>query len=142
MLSLTENILKEIKNHCRKEYPKEACGILAGRKPVVGKVYHMKNVSETSGSYYFMDPEEQLKVFKEIRNSGLEMLAVYHSHPHSQAYPSESDREAAFYPEAAYVIVSLKDPAEPELRAFRIIRDNIEEEKIVQEGDNANGSKT
>jgi protein-tyrosine-phosphatase len=91
----------------------------------------MTNTSDNPETCYFMKPEEQLKVFKEMRQSGIEMLGIYHSHSQSPAYPSQRDCEMAFYPEVDYVIISLKDYNNPEIRAFKIIEGRIEEENIV-----------
>ena len=53
---------------------------------------------------------------------GEELAAIYHSHPASQAYPSPTDRAEAHYPDAVYVLVSLRT-AEPEIEAWRIAGD-------------------
>lgn len=103
---------------------------MAGRGNRVEKVYAMTNASQSPRDSYFMDPREQFKVMKDIRKEGLEMIGIYHSHPGSEAYPSAKDIELAFYPEAAYVIVSLKSGGAPELRAFRVIEGKIAEEEI------------
>jgi len=117
--------------HAKREAPNEACGILAGtagEKKEVKKIYQMKN-NDRSAATFFMDPKEQLKVMKEIRNSGLSMIGIYHSHLESESYPSSHDVKLAFYPEASYVIVSIKD--NPVIRSFKIVKGRIEEEKIV-----------
>ncbi len=160
MLYLTKEQYLTIIEHAKLEYPKEACGIIAGKivhgpqsmvykqvdEPkgstpneakgsipvgVVTKVYKMTNISESPQTCYFMNPEEQLKVFKEIRQLGIEMLGIYHSHSTVSAYPSSRDVELAYYPEADYVIISLKNFDTPEVRAFKIIEGKIKEEKIV-----------
>ncbi|MCM8787422.1 MAG: Mov34/MPN/PAD-1 family protein, partial [Candidatus Omnitrophica bacterium] len=101
------------------------------------KVYKMTNVSENPETCYFMNPEEQLKVFKEMRKLGLEMIGIYHSHANSPAYPSQRDCELAFYPEADYLIISCSFNIqrsmfnEPEVRAFKITEGKIQEEKII-----------
>lgn len=120
--------INQIIEHCRSCYPKEACGILAGKRGVVDKVYPMINVSENPIHCYFMDPKEQLKVFKEIRNEGLELVGIYHSHAYVDAYPSKRDVELAYYPDASYIIVSFKDINKPSIRSFKIREGNIEEE--------------
>lgn len=129
MLILKREFLQQILNQCRKEFPNECCGILAGRDTTVKKVYAMTN-TDKSPTTYFMDAKEQLKVMKEIRNSGLEMLGIYHSHVASPAYPSAQDVKMAFYPEASYVIISLKDKNNPQIKSFRIIEGKIEEEEL------------
>jgi proteasome lid subunit RPN8/RPN11 len=77
-----------------------------------------------------MDPKEQLKVTKEIRNGGLEMIGIYHSHVASPARPSAHDIEMAFYPEVSYVIVSLKDKVNPSARSFKITEKKVTEEEL------------
>ena len=130
MIYLITDNYQEIIKHCQKEYPKEVCGILAGKENKISKVYEMANISESPETCYLMNPEEQLKVFKEMRNLGIEMLGIYHSHSSSFAYPSRRDCEMVFYPEVDYVIISLKDYNNPDVRAFKIIEGKIEEEKI------------
>ncbi|MBI5144117.1 MAG: M67 family metallopeptidase, partial [Candidatus Omnitrophica bacterium] len=108
MIILKTEFLERIIRQSKRELPDEACGILAGRDGRVEKVYEMTN-ADKSPSTFFMDAKEQLKAIKDMRNLGLEMVAIYHSHIASQAYPSSHDVELAFYPEVSYVILSLKD---------------------------------
>ena len=106
--------------HAKKGFPNEACGILAGpsKNPAVTDFFPMKNMDEASISY-FMDPKEQLLVFKKMRLTGTDMRGIFHSHVASEAYPSQKDVRLAFYPEASYLIVSLSDMKKPVLRSFR-----------------------
>lgn len=115
--------------HAIREFPDEACGILAGKSGKAEKVYEMTNTDKTAATF-FMDAKEQFKVMKEIRNSGLEMVGIYHSHVASEAYPSSHDVEMAFYPEVSYVIVSLVDKDKPDIRSFKIKEGKIEEEEL------------
>lgn len=130
MLYLTRKQVEELAEHSKRESPNEACGILAGREGKVKKVYRMAN-TDKSPVTFFMDSKEQLEVMKEIRNLGLEMVGIYHSHLATEAYPSARDVELAFYPEVSHVIVSIKDRNNPSIRSFRIVEGKIEEEKIV-----------
>ncbi|MCM8768049.1 MAG: Mov34/MPN/PAD-1 family protein [Candidatus Omnitrophica bacterium] len=131
MIYLTKEQFRDITQHAKDSYPKEACGILAGINGKVEKVYKMTNISDNPESCYFMKPEEQLKVFKEMRKIQIEMIGIYHSHSNTPAYPSQRDCELAFYPEVDYVIISLKDFDCPEIRSFKIIEGKIKEEKII-----------
>lgn len=127
---INEKDLNEIFEHVKNEHPKEACGILAGKENKITRVYNMKNTSDNPATCYFMDSKEQLKVFKEIRQENLEMLAIYHSHTNTAAYPSKMDIDLAFYPDAFYVIISLADFEDPEIKFFKITDGNIIEEDI------------
>ncbi len=129
MISLKKDDYEIIVAQCLRELPDEACGILAGKDGEVKKVFIMAN-AQKSPENFFMDGKEQLKVTKEIRGLGLEMLGIYHSHVASQAYPSAHDVAMAFYPEVSYVIVSIKDTGNPSIRSFKIVDGRISEEEV------------
>ena len=119
MLSLSKALYEEMIAHCTRDYPKEACGILAGREGVVEQVYPMTNV-EDSPIGYSMDPKEQLAVEKQMRSGKQQMVGIYHSHTASPAYPSSVDASLAISPDISYVLVSLRDQARPEVKSYRI----------------------
>ena len=129
MLILKKDSFEQIVSQCLREFPNEACGILVGKGQNVHKVYEMRNADKSPESF-FMEPKEQLNILKEIRNLGLEMLGIYHSHVASEAYPSSRDVELAFYPEVSYVIITIKDKNNPRLRSFKIQEGNIVEEQV------------
>ena len=131
MLIIKKEFRDEIIKHARLASPSEVCGILSGGGGKADKIYKMKNTSDKPEICYFMDPKEQLQVMKEIRSSGKEMVGIYHSHTESEAYPSARDLELAFYPDAYYIIISLKDNKNPSIRAFRIVEGKISEEEII-----------
>jgi [CysO sulfur-carrier protein]-S-L-cysteine hydrolase len=64
-------------------------------------------------------------------DQGWELWGIYHSHTHSEAYPSETDRRLAFYPEARYLVLSLQEREAPVLRSFFISEDGVDEEELV-----------
>lgn len=130
MLYLSKQNANDIIQHSIKESPNEACGILAGKEGRVEKVYTMAN-TDKSAATFFMDPKEQLKVMKEVRNLDLEMVGIYHSHLATEAYPSAHDMELAYYPEVSYVIASIKDKDNPKIRSFKIENGRINEEEVV-----------
>ena len=127
MLYLNKGQADKVIEHSKRESPNEACGILAGKDGNVEKVYRMINADKSSKTF-FMEPKEQLNIMKEIRNLGLEMVGIYHSHIETEAYPSAHDVELAYYPETSYVIVSIKD--KPSIRSFKIIDGKIAEEEL------------
>lgn len=130
MLELTQQQAAALIVHGREEFPNECCGLLAGRNGRVERVYRGTNVDHSPYTY-LMDPQEQLAAFKEMETAGLELLAIYHSHGHSTAYPSKTDVAKAYYPDALYLIVSLLDRNSPVLRAFRIVDGEIAEESVI-----------
>jgi proteasome lid subunit RPN8/RPN11 len=132
-LRLPQSLLDEMIAHCRSRYPKEACGILAGHDGLVLQAYPMTNVDQSPISYQ-MDPKEQLQVMRQMRQANQQMLAIYHSHTASAAYPSPVDVKLAVYPEVSYILVSLRDTAKPELRAFRIVDGSIHPDDLQVEG--------
>ena len=129
MLSVSQRLYEEIIAHCRREYPKEACGILAGQTGVVTQVYPMTNV-EASPIGYSMDPKEQLRVDKQMRALGQRMAGIYHSHTASAAYPSSVDVSLAISSDVSYVLVSLKDRDHPDVKSYRIDGATITEEPV------------
>jgi len=127
---LNRECLEEMIQHVKDELPNEGCGILAGKDGEVLKVYKMTN-TDKSPSTFFMEPQEQFDAMKDMRRLGMEMIGIYHSHVASPAYPSLKDVNLAFYPDVYYVIISLMDKENPQIRAFRIQEGNISEEKII-----------
>jgi len=138
-LEIPEDLLNGVIEHARREYPLESCGILAGKDGKIVKVYSMEN-TERSSSSYLMAPEKQLKVFREVEAEGLELSAIYHSHPHSPAFPSQRDVDYAFYPDSLILIISLTDPKVPQAGVFQIENGRVKEKrlKIMVESGNPN----
>lgn len=130
MIELDGVFHKEIVEQGLREFPNECCGVIAAEGGVPVKVFPMTN-ADASPATYRLDGQEQLRVFDEIDERGWELWAIYHSHTHSEAYPSETDVRLAFYPEAYYLLLSLQDRAAPVLRAFRIEEDRIDEEELT-----------
>ncbi len=130
MLELDRVFLDEIVEQGLREFPNEACGLLAGKEGRPVKLYPMSNADASPVSYR-LDPMEQLRVFDELDEEGLELLGIYHTHTHSDAYPSDTDRRLAFYPDSYYLVVSLSDRSNPVLRAFRILDGEVAEEELT-----------
>lgn len=133
MLRISRALYDEVIAHCRREYPKEACGILGGKAGVAEQVYPMTNLDASPISYQ-MDPKEQLRLMKAMRSRQQEMLAIYHSHTASAAYPSPVDVRLAVYPEVSYVLVSLKDHQAPDVASYRIQDGAITRDDLRVEG--------
>lgn len=127
MLTIPKSIYDEILIHAHLEHPNECCGLLVGKGEQISKQYSMTNTHHSPVSY-LMDPKEQFNVFKEIREEGTELIGIYHSHPHTEAYPSVTDISLAYYPEAYYIIISLEKRDSPVVNAYQIIEGKITQE--------------
>ncbi len=124
-LQIEEEILNAMLEHGRREEPNEACGYLAARDGVVGHHVELTNI-DAAPDHYTMDPAEQFAAIRRMREEGLQVVAVYHSHPETPARPSVEDIRLAHDPGMVYVIVSLMAGVEP-VRAFRINQGEVVE---------------
>ena len=122
--------------HARSDFPYEVCGLLAGQDGRVTKHYRIPNAAR-SMTYYSMDPKSMLHAMNEIDDQDWDLLAIYHSHTHTEAFPSPTDVELAFYPDAVYLIVSLQDEDAPVIRGFGIVDGAISERLLVVDGEEA-----
>jgi [CysO sulfur-carrier protein]-S-L-cysteine hydrolase len=125
-MKLPKDFAEQIIEQALAEHPNEACGLLAGTDGAATRIFKMTN-AERSPVIYRMEPAEQLRVFNAIDSEGLELVAIYHSHTRSPAYPSSTDVSLAYYPEATYLIVSLRDLDNPDLRGFHITDGKVTE---------------
>jgi proteasome lid subunit RPN8/RPN11 len=109
--------------------PIEACGILAGKDDKAEMLFEMTN-AEHRKDHFMMEPREQFATVKDIRSAGLEMLAIYHSHPETPARPSAEDIRLALTPNVVYVIVSLQNNNGSVVKGFHIAGTNVIEVPI------------
>ncbi len=130
MAELDGVLAKEIVEQGLREFPNECCGLIASEDGVPVKVFAMAN-ADASPVTYRLDGEEQLRVFDEMDERGWELWAIYHSHTHSDAYPSETDVRLAMYPESRYILLSLADRTNPVFRSFWIRDGEVAEEGSV-----------
>ena len=122
MFKLEKRFADEMVAHALSEDPNECCGLLAGQEGEVVKVYSATNAVH-SPYRYVIDPKELLRFFNEIEwgEHQWKVIGNYHSHTHSEAYPSPTDvREAHLGPEAIYLLISLRNLERPDIRAFHI----------------------
>ncbi len=119
-LILSRALREEMFAHADGLWPEEACGLLAGGDGRAVRFYPVEN-SLHSPVAYEMEPVQQVRAMLAMEANGLELIAIYHSHPNSPARPSATDIAAAYYPDAVQLILSLADRERPSLRAFTII---------------------
>ena len=120
--------------HARADHPDEACGVIAGPagSDTPTRLIPMTN-AERSPTFYRFDSGEQLRLYRQLDAADEEVIVVYHSHTATEAYPSRTDISYAGEPQAHYVLVSTREPAEagdPEFRSFRIVAGEVTEEEV------------
>jgi proteasome lid subunit RPN8/RPN11 len=104
--------------HAREAAPAECCGLLIGRGDSISLAVRARNLS-SNPKRFEIDPADHIRVRRDARGRGLDVLGFYHSHPASAAVPSPSDVAEAFDSESVHLIVSLRtEPAE--VRLYRI----------------------
>lgn len=119
-IALQADLLENIHGYLKSVYPEEGCGLLIGRGNQASRFLPAPNILSSEIAYE-IDPALLASTFRSLRESGENLVAIVHSHPRGPAEPSKTDRERAFYPDAAYLIVSFASPESLQSRAFRII---------------------
>jgi proteasome lid subunit RPN8/RPN11 len=131
-VKISQALIEEMVAHAREDRPNECCGMIGGSDGVATKLIRVAN-SAASPLRYEMDPQGQFDALKEIEDEG-ELLAIYHSHTKSAAYPSQTDvNQAQNWPEPIYVIVSLADADNPDVQGFHLADLKIADAELVVE---------
>jgi proteasome lid subunit RPN8/RPN11 len=117
--------LEAILRHAERANPLECCGVLVGREGEILQAVEARNLADDPNRY-FLDPEDHIVIRRRARAAGLAVVGFYHSHPHSAARPSETDRAEATYPDHLYLIVG-----GGEVRLFRLMDGNFVETSFV-----------
>ena len=126
-LSITADVRAAMAELAVREYPLEACGLMAGApgSNEIVRFFPCRNMDQ-SARIYTIDPLDHLRAERSAEDDGLEVRGVMHSHTHTEAYPSPTDVAAAPDPDWHYLIVTLKRET-PEMRTFRIRQGAIAE---------------
>ncbi len=137
MLALAVDAASEMIGHCLDGFPLEACGLLVGAQDAgagpsrVARCIPARNAA-ASARVYTVEPSDLLRADRQADEMGAELIGVYHSHTHTDAYPSPTDVSQAPDPGWHYIVVSLRD-VEPTVRSYRIRDGRIEEEPVTLE---------
>lgn len=135
VLRMSRQAFDEIVDLAVREYPLEACGLIAGSEDEDGAsapTFHACRNTAASAKLYTVDPADHLRAERAADDAELDIIGVVHSHTHTEPYPSATDVAEAPDPGWHYVIVSLKRDA-PEMRSYRIVDGVISEERLVIE---------
>jgi proteasome lid subunit RPN8/RPN11 len=118
-VAVRRNVLDGLRRLALSEPRVECCGLLAGRERLIATIFPATNALRSPTSYEIA-PDELFRLMREIRAASLELMGIYHSHPHGKNEPSPRDIERAYYPEAAYFVISSEPDIVRPVRAFRI----------------------
>jgi proteasome lid subunit RPN8/RPN11 len=137
VLLLREAAITAMVADCLDGFPLEACGLLVG---LPGRDEGESRVTlcipahnaARSARVYTVEPRDLLMADRRAAALGAELIGVYHSHTHTEGYPSPTDIGQAPDPAWHYVLVSLRD-TEPTVRSYRIRDGGVEEETIALE---------
>ena len=131
-MRIAAELIDEIVAHAQAEAPNECCGLVGGRNGAATTVYRARN-EFASPTRYNVHPQDLIRIVNEIEAGGEELVAIYHSHTRSEAYPSQTDVNlAANWPDPIYLICSLAGDG-PQVRGFGIRDEAIEEVDLVGE---------
>jgi len=117
--------------YAKQGHPYEVCGLIGGNEGVAFQVMPIPNASLTPDVAYDMERQAMVDAIIALQRSGLEVVAIYHSHPNGEPNPSEVDILQATWPDAIYLIVGLDNPEPPEVRAWRIRNGEVEAVELV-----------
>lgn len=133
-VTVNADVVDAIRRHGRDTYPNECCGALIGRDGVVSAAYALPNTTDEGPRRRFLvRPSDYRAAERQAAAAGAELLGFYHSHPDHPAIPSQYDLDHA-WPFFSYVIVSIRDGADRELRSWRLRddRSQFDEESVIE----------
>lgn len=114
-------------DHCLREAPNEACGVLGGASHRADRFFPMRNVARNPTVRYDADPADLIAAVQALRADRHDILAIYHSHPRWKAEPSRSDLSLNFHGNTPRIIVGLLDENAPEVRIWRLFAGGFQE---------------
>lgn len=122
-LTISDALASQLLAHARSEVPNEACGILSG-SAAEGRAttYHPARNADASPYVYTVHPDDLVRIVLGIEDVGEDLVAIFHSHTHTPAEPSPTDRRQAMYPDAVYLLATLMDSSAEPMQAFRAWR--------------------
>jgi len=132
VIRIRNDALKSVMEHAAREPQRECCGLLGGRDGAITQAFAAANAAADPAKSYEIAPEELFRLMREIRAAGLVLMGIYHSHPNENNEPSPRDIARAYYPEAAYFILTAQ-PRPAAMRAFAIRGGFADELQIVVE---------
>jgi [CysO sulfur-carrier protein]-S-L-cysteine hydrolase len=129
-LRITAGQLATMVAHCIATVPEEGCGLLVGTPDGTVTSVHPTGNAAASAQVYTVDPHDHIRIDRQAEDDGLAVIGVFHSHTHTDPWPSPTDIAQAPDPDWHYVVVGLRHEV-PSTRSYRIVDGNISEETLV-----------
>jgi len=135
-LRIRQEDYEAMRRDCEAAYPAEACGILLGKNDgtqrIVSQIFPCHNAANDPSRQYSIDPVELIRIQRQVREHGLEIVGFYHSHPDHPAQPSPTDFEDAHWIGCSYVITTVQQGEATHTRCF-VLGGTTEEDKRFSE---------
>jgi len=124
MILLPSALAGELRLALAAAYPNEGCGLLVGRRQddrvEVTALAPSANLAPDPAHRFEIDPALRLRLQRELRGSGEDIVGLYHSHPDGAAAPSDTDARMAWEPELIWLIAAVRADGVAALRAWRL----------------------
>lgn len=129
-MKIKKSIITQMIEWMKENIPLEACGILIGKEGIVDEFIKMENIAK-SEKFFEMDPTELMKVFDYVDDINKEVIAIFHSHPITEPYPSKTDLERNEIIDHLIFVISSLRTGTPEIKAYTIKNKNVQEIPIT-----------
>jgi proteasome lid subunit RPN8/RPN11 len=133
MLKLNEQVYDAIRLHGEETYPHECCGVLLGHSAdgvnsVEDAVRAGNTRTDSAHNRYNIAPQELVKIQRQGRERGLDIVGFYHSHPDHLAQWSPTDFAEAHWLSCSYVITAVEKGIARQTNSF-LLQGTTEEDK-------------
>ncbi len=138
MLKLTEPVWKAIRAHGEETYPHECCGVLLGHaseteNTVEAAVRAGNTRVDSAHNRYHIAPAELIRIQREARREGWDIVGFYHSHPDHPARWSATDFAEAHWLGCSYVITAVAGGRAGETNSFRLVGTSEDDKRFEDE---------
>ena len=117
---------EQLRRHGEETYPHECCGVLLGQidsegvKAVQAIARCNNQRTDSPHNRYGIDPRELVRIQREARERGQDIIGFYHSHPDHPARWSQTDLAEAHWTGCSYVITSVVSGSATETNSFNL----------------------
>lgn len=132
-LQLPRPLVNQILAHAQKHPDTEVCGLIGSDEADSMSYYPVENIAAEPGCRFEMDASQQIGAMKKMREDGQRLLAIVHSHPSTEAIPSQLDMEKNRYHDVFYIIISLNTRGVLQMRAFILGSQAMREVELLLE---------